>query len=185
MGPLGIPEMIFIFIFALIVFGPKKLPELGRTFGKGMAEFRRASSELKSTFQREMDNIERETRMDEARKAANEAKKAIAEATSVSLGSSPSQDSSRDYDYYDGYDPEGYGGRSAASSAASASVDETTEPAPSTGGSTGNRVEDYASATVETPSNDSSSSGPVAMRAESLDDDVAVPAEKAAEQGAA
>ncbi len=62
MGPIGIPEMIFIFVFALLVFGPKKLPELGRQFGKGLAEFRRASNELKSTFQREMDNIEAETR---------------------------------------------------------------------------------------------------------------------------
>jgi sec-independent protein translocase protein TatA len=62
MGPIGIPEMIFIFVLALLIFGPKKLPELGRSFGKGLAEFRRASNELKSTFQREMDNIEAETR---------------------------------------------------------------------------------------------------------------------------
>ncbi|MEZ5364175.1 MAG: TatA/E family twin arginine-targeting protein translocase [Bryobacterales bacterium] len=75
MGPIGFQEMIFIFVFALLIFGPKKLPELGRTFGKGMAEFRRASNELKSTFQREMDNIERETKMDEARKAANDARR--------------------------------------------------------------------------------------------------------------
>ena len=65
MGPLGVPEMIFVFVLALLVFGPKKLPELGRTFGKGMAEFRRASNELKSTFQTEMDNIERETNIKE------------------------------------------------------------------------------------------------------------------------
>ena len=62
MGPIGIPEMIFIFVLALLIFGPKKLPELGRSFGKGLAEFRRASNELKGTFQREMDNIETETR---------------------------------------------------------------------------------------------------------------------------
>jgi sec-independent protein translocase protein TatA len=62
MGPIGVPEMIFIFVLALLIFGPKKLPELGRSFGKGLAEFRRASNELKSTFQREMDNIEAETR---------------------------------------------------------------------------------------------------------------------------
>ena len=60
MGPLGVQEMIFIFVAALVIFGPKKLPELGKQLGKGMAEFRRASSELKGTFQREMDNIERE-----------------------------------------------------------------------------------------------------------------------------
>jgi sec-independent protein translocase protein TatA len=59
-GSLGMQETIFIFVIALLVFGPKKLPELGRTIGKAMTEFRRASSELKSTFDREMVAIERE-----------------------------------------------------------------------------------------------------------------------------
>ena len=61
MGPLGWPEMTFIFILALLLFGPKKLPELGRTLGKAMTEFRRASNELKATFDREMKNLEQET----------------------------------------------------------------------------------------------------------------------------
>jgi len=61
MGPLGIPETIFIFVLALLLFGPKQLPELGRTLGKAMTEFRRASNELKATFDREMVSIERET----------------------------------------------------------------------------------------------------------------------------
>jgi len=61
MGNLGMSEMIFIFVLALLIFGPKKLPELGKTLGKAMTEFRRASSELKSTFDREMNNLERET----------------------------------------------------------------------------------------------------------------------------
>jgi sec-independent protein translocase protein TatA len=60
MGPLGVPEMIFIFLLALLILGPKKLPEIGRTLGKGMAEFRRASNELRSTFEREMSTIEQE-----------------------------------------------------------------------------------------------------------------------------
>jgi TatA/E family protein of Tat protein translocase len=60
MGPLGFPETVFIFVLALLVFGPKKLPELGRTIGKAMTEFRRASTELKATFDREMTQIERE-----------------------------------------------------------------------------------------------------------------------------
>jgi TatA/E family protein of Tat protein translocase len=54
-------EMIFIFVLALLIFGPKKLPELGKTLGKAMTEFRRASNDLKSTFDREMNNLERET----------------------------------------------------------------------------------------------------------------------------
>ncbi len=61
MGPLGVPEMMFIFILALVLFGPKKLPEIGRTVGKAISEFRRASSELKDTFTSELQNLERET----------------------------------------------------------------------------------------------------------------------------
>jgi Tat protein translocase TatB subunit len=61
MGPLGWPEMVFIFFLALILFGPKKLPELARTAGKAMADFRRASNELKSTFDRELKSLEQET----------------------------------------------------------------------------------------------------------------------------
>jgi TatA/E family protein of Tat protein translocase len=61
MGPLGWPETVFIFLLALLLFGPKKLPELGRTVGKALTEFRRASSELKSTFDREMKSLEQET----------------------------------------------------------------------------------------------------------------------------
>jgi TatA/E family protein of Tat protein translocase len=60
MGPLGWQETIFIFVLALLIFGPKKLPELGKTIGKAMTEFRRASSELKATFDREMSSIEQE-----------------------------------------------------------------------------------------------------------------------------
>ena len=60
MGPLGWQEMAVIFVLALLLFGPKKLPELGRTLAKGLAEFRRAQNELKSTFEREMRSLERE-----------------------------------------------------------------------------------------------------------------------------
>ena len=61
MGTLGIQEMIVIFVIALVLFGPKKLPELGRTIGKAITEFRRASNDLKATFEREMHTLERET----------------------------------------------------------------------------------------------------------------------------
>ena len=53
--------MMFIMVLALVLFGPKKLPEIGRTVGKAISEFRRASSELKTTFEREMQNLEQET----------------------------------------------------------------------------------------------------------------------------
>src|SRR5450631_2524211 len=61
MGPVGVQEMIVIFLVALVLFGPKKLPELGRTIGKALTEFRRAQSELKSTFETHMRELERES----------------------------------------------------------------------------------------------------------------------------
>src|SRR6476661_1635880 len=60
-GTLGMQEMIVIFLLALLLFGPKKLPELGRTIGKAITEFRRASTELKATLDREMKSLEQET----------------------------------------------------------------------------------------------------------------------------
>jgi len=61
MWSLGWQETVFIFLLALLIFGPKKLPELGKNLAKGLAEFRKHSQELKATFDREMANIERET----------------------------------------------------------------------------------------------------------------------------
>jgi len=60
MGPVGVQEMIVIFLVALVLFGPKKLPELGRTIGKAITEFRRAQSELKATLEHHMSELERE-----------------------------------------------------------------------------------------------------------------------------
>ncbi len=51
---LGVPELILIFVVALIVFGPKRLPEIGRTLGKAMAEFKKATDDLKNTVEREI-----------------------------------------------------------------------------------------------------------------------------------
>jgi len=50
MGPFGFGEIIFLFFIALIIFGPKKLPELGKTLGKGMREFKKASDDLKANW---------------------------------------------------------------------------------------------------------------------------------------
>jgi TatA/E family protein of Tat protein translocase len=57
-GSLGLPEIILIFFVALIVFGPKRLPEIGRTIGKALGEFKKATDDFKNT-------IEREVRVDE------------------------------------------------------------------------------------------------------------------------
>ena len=58
---LSVPHLIIIFIVALVVFGPEKLPELARNFGKVMAEFKRATGDLRSTFEEHLREIERET----------------------------------------------------------------------------------------------------------------------------
>ena len=71
MGPLGGQEMVLIFIVVLVLFGPKKLPELGRTVGKVLTQFRHVSSEMKASFEREMQNLERET--ESLKEAANSA----------------------------------------------------------------------------------------------------------------
>ena len=54
-GSIGMPELILIFIVALLVFGPKKLPEIGKSIGKGLAEFKRASDDLKRTIEHEIE----------------------------------------------------------------------------------------------------------------------------------
>jgi sec-independent protein translocase protein TatA len=53
MGNLGFPEMLVILVIALIVFGPRKLPEIGKSLGRGIAEFKKASSDLARTWEDE------------------------------------------------------------------------------------------------------------------------------------
>jgi TatA/E family protein of Tat protein translocase len=67
-GPIGMQELIIIFVIALIVFGPRKLPELGKSLGKSLAEFRRASNDLRRT-------LEDEVRLEETRKEITESLK--------------------------------------------------------------------------------------------------------------
>ena len=57
---LSIPHLIILFVVALVVFGPEKLPELARNLGKMMAEFRRASGDLRNTFEGHLQDLERE-----------------------------------------------------------------------------------------------------------------------------
>ena len=61
-GSLGMPELIVIFVIALVVFGPRKLPELGRSLGRGIAEFKKATNELQQTFEHEVLADEERTR---------------------------------------------------------------------------------------------------------------------------
>jgi len=71
-GSVGVPELIIIFTIALIIFGPRKLPELGKSLGKSLAEFKRASNELKNT-------LDEEIRLEERRSANLEEERRNAE----------------------------------------------------------------------------------------------------------
>jgi TatA/E family protein of Tat protein translocase len=77
-GSIGMPELIIIFMIALIIFGPRKLPELGRSLGKSLGEFKRASNELRNT-------LDEEIRIEEQR-AAEPAKPAEATTTRSETG---------------------------------------------------------------------------------------------------
>jgi len=79
-GTLGMPELILIFVVALLLFGPRKMPQIGRSIGRAMGEFRRASNEFKRT-------IEDEVAADEIReveKDLKEIKKTITDPVGIS-----------------------------------------------------------------------------------------------------
>ena len=87
---LSIPHLIIIFIVALVVFGPQKLPELARNLGKIMAEFRRATGDLRSTFDEHMRELERESQAIEVRKNELEVREAAVRlAQSAALAQPP------------------------------------------------------------------------------------------------
>ncbi len=67
LGSIGMPELIVILVIALIIFGPRKLPELGRSLGKSIFEFKRASQELQNT-------LDQEVRLEEQREQAQAAR---------------------------------------------------------------------------------------------------------------
>jgi sec-independent protein translocase protein TatA len=83
-GSLGMPELVVIFVIALIVFGPRKLPELGRSLGKGIAEFKRATNELQSS-------LEQEVQLEEHRIVRVDAKVSTPVATAPTNGAPVSQ----------------------------------------------------------------------------------------------
>jgi sec-independent protein translocase protein TatA len=85
-GSIGMPELIIIFVIALIIFGPKKLPELGKSLGKSIAEFKRASNDLRNTLEEEV-RIEEQQQQRTAARAA--AVKDLPEATPASVPVAP------------------------------------------------------------------------------------------------
>lgn len=60
LGSIGMPELIVIFIIALVVFGPRRLPELGRSLGRTVNEFKRASASVQETWEREVNEEARQ-----------------------------------------------------------------------------------------------------------------------------
>lgn len=73
MGNLGFGELLMVFAVALVIFGPRKLPEIGRTLGKALSEFRRATNDLKNT-------LEEEVRVDEVRKSLDGVRESVVSA---------------------------------------------------------------------------------------------------------
>jgi sec-independent protein translocase protein TatA len=87
MGPLGWTEMVVIFFVALVVLGPKRLPELGKTLGKGLREFKKASDDLKANWQEHLRDIETPVRktFEEAKAEVEEVSAKIAETEPAAL----------------------------------------------------------------------------------------------------
>jgi Tat protein translocase TatB subunit len=79
-GSLGGAELLLIFVIALLLFGPRKLPEIGRTIGRGMSEFRKATTEFKTSLEREVDLSDVKRVRDDMRQVRHEVGKSIKEA---------------------------------------------------------------------------------------------------------
>jgi len=93
LGSIGMPELMVIFVIALVVFGPRRLPEIGRSVGRAIAEFKRASSELRDTFEREVElDAERTRKATEATPADGAADAARRSEFSEQLSRSASGD---------------------------------------------------------------------------------------------
>lgn len=82
-GSIGGTELILILIIALIIFGPRKLPELGKSLGRGIAEFRKASYEFKNTLEREIETEKDSGVVQEAKSLAQEIKTTVREAVTA------------------------------------------------------------------------------------------------------
>ena len=122
MGPLGWQETLVIFVLVLLLFGPKKLPEVGKNIAKAINEFRRHSNDLKDTWQREMANLERETQ---------DIKK---EAESLTAVTSDYTSDTSTYNYDSSYDYGAYGYPDSNDPSTTSTTDSSTVSDPATQG---------------------------------------------------
>ena len=112
---LGMPEVVLILVIALIVFGPRKLPELGKSLGQAMSQFRRASEDFKRTWEQEVD--------------LEKTKPGGTATTTAALGSASPETSGYSSDYYSyGYETD-YGHESGQGETAVSATPVTTTPA--------------------------------------------------------
>jgi len=98
---LSVPHLIILFVVVLIVFGPHKLPELARSLGKLMAEFRKASTDFRYAFEEEMRNIERQTRENEIKKAQEAAAASSPPELPATIATSPEAETEASSDAID------------------------------------------------------------------------------------
>jgi sec-independent protein translocase protein TatB len=127
---LSVPHLIIIFAVALVVFGPQKLPELARTLGKLMADFRRVTGDLRSTFDEHMRELDREAQVLEQRKRDLDAREAAMRASpmppaAVQLTDAPPVPVAEPGTPADSIEENRIGGGPAPAPAATSSVNET------------------------------------------------------------
>jgi sec-independent protein translocase protein TatA len=89
---LGIPELIVIFVIALVVFGPKKLPDLGKSIGRAMAEFKKAQQEFQESVQSEMKEVQKTANLEELKKLGNLADQSLSKEIDAAASAEPSKD---------------------------------------------------------------------------------------------
>ena len=85
-GSIGLPELLLIFVIALLLFGPRKLPDIGKSLGKAMGEFRRASNDLQRS-------LEEEVAADELRAAKREVEDATKPIAPAEAPAAPPEES--------------------------------------------------------------------------------------------
>lgn len=87
-GNLGFTELLFIFVIALIFFGPRKLPELGRSLGQTLGQFKRASEDFKRSWEEEVE-VEKRRVVDAVKEPATEPPRIVPAPNTVAAGAAP------------------------------------------------------------------------------------------------